>query len=438
MMSDTIAAPLIEAAGGIVERQSSQGRLIAIVRRERYGPEWVLPKGKRKIEESWQCAALREVKEETGLDVHIVSPGGCTFYDAGTAPKVVCYWRMALDGEPAEFTPNDEAKELRWLAPEDAITILTHLEDVQLLRAIFPRIFIEEANALTVRRLILPWLWCQSRLRSGALRRLSTTIAAYEIDLSARVQRSPRLAEAFPVLRTGLIRAKNAARMARVDEGWKCLLAVQRAELLYLPSQEFQATAVVMRNESTKLNSWRKAAVLELLGHEGSGLTSEILFKAATLRDEHYHNEAYKDSLRRASALMLATFLVAAIAMLLVIDRSIWSSLDKHWRDSPERFLELFCLVGFLGAVVSAITDLAHTPDSARIPEMTATLRVTILRLFIGPASALALFFAANAGMGVQVTGGYFMLVIAFAAGFSERLVLRVIRSIVTSGNDER
>ena len=388
-MSDRIAATLIEAAGGVVERWSSQGRLIAIVRRERYRTEWVLPKGKRNIGESWQCTALREVKEETGLDVHIVSPGGCTFYDAGTAPKIVCYWRMTLDGEPAEFTPNDETKELKWLAPADAIAVLTHPKDAQLLRAMFPRIFIEGADAFTVRRLILPWLWCQSRLRSGALRRLSTTIAAYEIDLSARVQRSPRLAEALPVLRAGLIRAKNAAQMTRVDEGWKCLLAVQRAELLYLPSHDFQAAAVVMRNESTKLNSWRKAAVLELLGHEGAGLTSEILFRAASLRDEHYHNEAYKDSLRRASALMLATFLVAVIAMLLGIDRSSWSSLNKHWNETPERFLELFCLVGFLGAVVSAITDLAHTPDSARIPEMAATLRVTILRLFIGPASAL-------------------------------------------------
>jgi len=42
----------------------------------------------------------------------------------------------------------------------------------------------------------------------------------------------------------------------------------------------------------------------------GEALEKKRVFRAAVLRDEHYHNEAYKDGLRRSSALRLALLLI--------------------------------------------------------------------------------------------------------------------------------
>jgi 8-oxo-dGTP pyrophosphatase MutT (NUDIX family) len=62
-----MSRPVIEASGGIVERRSPEGTRIAVIYRERYGPEWSLPKGKRLPGETWQETALREVREEIGV-----------------------------------------------------------------------------------------------------------------------------------------------------------------------------------------------------------------------------------------------------------------------------------------------------------------------------------------------------------------------------------
>ena len=51
-MSERLNADVIEAAGGIVVRDTPEGPLIAVIYRKRYGPEWALPKGKRQADES--------------------------------------------------------------------------------------------------------------------------------------------------------------------------------------------------------------------------------------------------------------------------------------------------------------------------------------------------------------------------------------------------
>ena len=128
---------VIEAAGGIVERHTSQGLLIAVIYRERYGGEWALPKGKRQAGETWQQTALREVEEEIGLRPVIVGVAGATAYLARGVPKLVLYWRMCVKDKIPPFTPNEEVTRVAWLAPADAIERLTHLEDTNLVRGTF-------------------------------------------------------------------------------------------------------------------------------------------------------------------------------------------------------------------------------------------------------------------------------------------------------------
>jgi 8-oxo-dGTP diphosphatase len=133
-MSTIIDAPVIEAAGGVVELTTPDGLVIAVIYRERYGPEWALPKGKRKPGETWQQTGLREVEEEIGLRPEITGIAGATAYLAGGVPKIVLYWRMQIGQGLAPFAPNEEVRKLAWLPLPQAIDRLSHPEEANIIR----------------------------------------------------------------------------------------------------------------------------------------------------------------------------------------------------------------------------------------------------------------------------------------------------------------
>jgi len=109
------------AAGGIVVRD---GRVL-VVHRPRYD-DWSLPKGKLKLGESWEAAALREVEEETGLRCELGELVGATRYGL----KEVRYFRMSCEGEPRA---QNEVDEVRWVLLADAAALLSYERDAELL-----------------------------------------------------------------------------------------------------------------------------------------------------------------------------------------------------------------------------------------------------------------------------------------------------------------
>ena len=109
------------AAGGIVVRD---GRVL-VVHRPRYD-DWSLPKGKLKLGESWEAAALREVEEETGLRCELGELVGATRYGL----KEVRYFRMSCEGEPRA---QNEVDEVRWVPLADAAALLSYERDAELL-----------------------------------------------------------------------------------------------------------------------------------------------------------------------------------------------------------------------------------------------------------------------------------------------------------------
>ena len=118
----------IRAAGGLVLRDGE----VLIVHRPRY-EDWSLPKGKLDPGESWEQAALREVEEEAAVRCRLVRELPPIQYVNQGRPKRVRYWLMELV-EDLGFTPNDEVDEVRWLAPDEARTLLTYERDHELLR----------------------------------------------------------------------------------------------------------------------------------------------------------------------------------------------------------------------------------------------------------------------------------------------------------------
>jgi 8-oxo-dGTP pyrophosphatase MutT (NUDIX family) len=120
----------IEAAGGVVMRDGQ----VALVHRPRYD-DWTLPKGKLDPPESFEEAAVREVQEETGLRGRLVRALPPVIYEVNGRPKIVRYWLMDVEHD-GPFAPNDETDELRWVALDEAMRLLSYHRDREVLRAV--------------------------------------------------------------------------------------------------------------------------------------------------------------------------------------------------------------------------------------------------------------------------------------------------------------
>jgi 8-oxo-dGTP diphosphatase len=128
-----MAREQVQAGGGLVVRDD--GRL-AVIHRPRYD-DWSLPKGKLDPGESFEAGAVREVFEETGVRGRILAELDSTRYlDRKGRDKLVRWYRMAVDGEPAVFSPNAEVDELRWVTPDEARVLLTYDHDRALVETI--------------------------------------------------------------------------------------------------------------------------------------------------------------------------------------------------------------------------------------------------------------------------------------------------------------
>jgi 8-oxo-dGTP pyrophosphatase MutT (NUDIX family) len=122
---------VVQAAGGLVVRRQGGQLQVVIVHRPVH-QDWSFPKGKLEMGETLDLAALREVREETGMSCDLLRFIGHTEYvDRKGRQKTVAYWIMAANG--GSFSPNEEVDELRWLSLDDATSLLSYPRDQDLL-----------------------------------------------------------------------------------------------------------------------------------------------------------------------------------------------------------------------------------------------------------------------------------------------------------------
>jgi 8-oxo-dGTP pyrophosphatase MutT (NUDIX family) len=122
----------VQAAGAVVTRRGGQ---VLLVHRPRYD-DWSFPKGKLDRGEHVTAAAVREVVEETGVDIRLGPPLRSQRYAAGNRMKAVHYWmgRAVGDDDVSAYRPNAEIDDVAWVSHDDAMTLLTYPYDRETLR----------------------------------------------------------------------------------------------------------------------------------------------------------------------------------------------------------------------------------------------------------------------------------------------------------------
>ena len=133
------------SAGGLVFEDRDQQRWVVLIsRRNAAGQlQWTLPKGGLEEGEDLEDAAVREVREETGLRSRIVDKLGVVDYwfvwrpDEVRYHKYVHYFLMAyVDGTTDEH--DDEAEDVVWMPVDEAVGRLTHTNERRLVSAADP------------------------------------------------------------------------------------------------------------------------------------------------------------------------------------------------------------------------------------------------------------------------------------------------------------
>lgn len=104
---------------------------------------WTLPKGTPAVGETVEETALREVREETGIEARIVDDLGSIQYSFARRGvrfnKEVRHFLMEAVG--GDVTLHDaEYDEARWFAFADALTQLTYVNEVEVVRRAAPLI----------------------------------------------------------------------------------------------------------------------------------------------------------------------------------------------------------------------------------------------------------------------------------------------------------
>jgi 8-oxo-dGTP pyrophosphatase MutT (NUDIX family) len=116
------------AAGGVVLRGTGEEIEVVIAGRDS-DRTWVFPKGTPDRGETIEETAIREVREESGLDVEIVRPIGAIDYwfavPGERVHKIVHFFLMRSNG--GDVSRHDhEYDDVRWVPVADARRMLTY------------------------------------------------------------------------------------------------------------------------------------------------------------------------------------------------------------------------------------------------------------------------------------------------------------------------
>ena len=420
---------VIQAAGGLLWRESPRGRQVAVVHRPKHD-DWSLPKGKLKEGESWQEAAEREVTEETGCIGRLDSPAGSIAYTANGRPKVVLFWHMDL-AEAGELQPTDEVDRVAWWTPAQAAARLDHPRERDLVRRA------DGLHGLTPPSWFRSWVgrWL------GGSERLAADLVSYRLEIEQLLEKcrdqGPPCERWAGDIEQLLDKASESLKAYDTETAWRCLHAAQRVELLCLaetsPDRLRAEAERILAEGRTKLTGWRKECVVALLC-DGDALKGDKALSVDEVRaaghilHEHYGNMYNKiRTFMRQVGVAAAGLIALGLALVLYVILGPPLVGEGASAEGPHAVIRVI-LFGMMGALLSTVLPGVRP----KVPDQLSALLGALFRPIIGGVSALVIYVFLMSGILAfgDAMSPALVLAVAFVSGFSDRLVLRAVEAV--------
>jgi len=264
-----------------------------------------------------------------------------------------------------------------------------------------------------------------------------------------------------------------ALERGNIEQGWTYLHAARRLALSRFEGgdpEEIDAVARELLVEADNAGeSWRTDAVrARLVGDDGAlreNLSDDDLRAARKLLDEGYQRVHLKRHHLQRQLRYLRDIAIGSVVLLVVLAlASTTASVGDGNADVlvhpfvnisasepgtsstgagvPAGFLLYVVLAGVLGAALFGIRSIRQQPTSASTPQHLGSRATALTRAAVGAGSALAVFFFLRSGLltvnvGVQNNQAPFLLAVAFAAGYSQRLVHSTVETVAGITNPE-
>lgn len=125
-----------ESCGGVVYRGTPGALEVCLVGRVESGI-WALPKGTPRKGESREETALRETREETGLEARILEPIDHITYwfvlrNTRVSKTVYYYLMVPVGGDPSLHDP--EYDRVEWFPVSEALKVMTYPNEAEIVR----------------------------------------------------------------------------------------------------------------------------------------------------------------------------------------------------------------------------------------------------------------------------------------------------------------
>jgi len=251
-----------------------------------------------------------------------------------------------------------------------------------------------------------------------------------------------------------LLNPKNrSSKSLDTDSKFKLLNAARREEIKQYKNYECDTRITQILIEASKLDAWRKEAVIQLLDKYKKVNTDNnsilpvkaSLYEAAYIRDIHFDNIYYKSKIAKKTVGFLNLVLVTLLSTFLIYSAFLEYGFEKPIPFLLGRFSDLWLVVlfGLLGAAFSTLLNLykGNKLKSSIVKQIDA-VNLTVARLIIGASAGLILFIILNSDL--IIIKGFNdtvipnpeigprpltlpMLSLIFVAGFTERLVINFI-----------